>query len=449
MELDRFIAALLRRWYVVVLCVAVGVACTYGYFQWFATSQAEATVAVLEPAVVKATNNGQQAQISFASVAESYVVAERVVTKRALNIPPRSLQKAVTVKLSRSLIANIASPLYIVSVSDPDPDRAIMLADAVVDESILVFNELNQLTPEQVTAAFAPEEQRLRQELDQARRELAAYEKQNQAQQLPDKIAAQRGLVSSLQQTVVFSGAQGTVAAASSEALLKNYREAVVELERLRALLPEYQRLSFDVTLQAGLYQGLAGRSIDPALTTPASALTNQAKKLDDARKALNAFEVENSARDLPSQVAAQLALANELRLQYLTSYVSAETLANARATESAELERLVALLPRYQELSQRVLTTSARIEQLEQRKLDTVINSSVTTSAQIKVLDRAMIGTNTLWTIVLYVLGIALGAFVGVVAVYLWGYYDRTPRAEDEVEALVGFPVLARVPRA
>src|SRR5947209_3159118 len=98
MELDRFLHLLVRYWFVPVLPILVSVFGTWGYIQaseggglgsvpWTGASTASATVAVLEPAVTR-SSSGQQAQVNFASIAESQTVGERVAQRLGLYQKP-------------------------------------------------------------------------------------------------------------------------------------------------------------------------------------------------------------------------------------------------------------------------------------------------------------------------------------------------------------------------
>lgn len=561
MELDRFIRALVHRWWIIALFVAAGIIGTSMYFARFGTATAAATVAVLEPAVTKGMT-GQQAQLSFASVAESYTVAERVINRLGLKESVEAVKGSVSVKLSRSLITNVASPLYVVQVSDPDPKRAVLLADAIVQEARLVFAELNTLDPSQIDVAFRVEEQRLRGELEQARTALTTFEEKQGTRMLRTQIEAQRGLVSTLRQNARISEADMASSAAAKAELEKTFADAQAALTWLRELQPEYDRLSFEVAVAGGIYSQLASRGADvpPAqndsrllqaragnartqLDQRRSALTafqrangigdlaseiaaqvglvsdlrransesggarqgelaseearlnrlrtlqpeydrlsfdvnvaaavytqmigqaNEAPtpsnlgavqeqagiaraRLNEARSNLETFQKEKGIGDLGQQLATQTALVNDLRRQLAVSRASVVGFNEAIASENAELQRLLMLLPTYEDLSARVDQANAGLNQLQLRKLDALLGGVFAPAAQVKLLDAPRIQPNTLWTLVLYALGIALGAFGGLIAIYLWAYYNRSPQTEAEAAEIVELPVLARVPR-
>jgi capsular polysaccharide biosynthesis protein len=86
---------------------------------------------------------------------------------------------------------------------------------------------------------------------------------------------------------------------------------------------------------------------------------------------------------------------------------------------------------------------------QLQASRLSLLLGGNLLPSAEIKVLDAPRVEAGILWTIVLYTLSVVLGLIVGLVVVYMMVYLDRTPRSAEDVEALIGAPVLVRLPRA
>lgn len=561
MELDRFLRELLRRWWVVSLFVMAGIAGTVLYFFFFGTATAAASVAVLEPAVTKGLT-GQQAQLGFASVAESYTVADRVIQRLGLDIPTESLKNRVSVKLSRSLITNVASPLYIVQVADPDPKQAIVLAAAVVQEARVVFAELNTLDPTQVDLAFRGEEQRLRGELEQARAALKAFEDREGARSLRAQIDSQRNLVTTLRQSARLSGADLIASTAARAEIEKSLTTAQSELDRLSALQPQYDRLAFEVAVASSIYAQLAGRGSEVPVaqndqrvlqgrvgnartqleqrrgaltafqrannigdlgleivtqtgvvnelrrttangdTTRQAALNNEQARLDRlrrlqpefdrltfdvnvaasvyaqtvaqaneppipsnnaaiqeqsslarsrleaARAALESFQQEHGVSDFTQLLTTQTTLVNDLKRQLIVARTPTNGFESAVAAETAELQRQLALQPTYDELTSRVDQVSAGLNQLQLRKLDALLNGAFAPTAQVKLLDAPRIQPNILWTLVIFALGILLGAFAGIIVIYLWAYYVRSPQTETEAGEIVDLPVLVRVPR-
>jgi hypothetical protein len=165
---------------VIVLLALVGILGTYLYFHWNGKTSVSTTVAVWEPAVVRGATS-QQAQLSFAPVVQSHVVAERVVKRLGLNMSADAVQGEISIKLGKSLVPTLVTPLYVVTVDDRDPDRAMRIADAVVVEARQVFAELNTLDEAQIDDAFRSDETRLRQELDRAQQALRDFEEHNDA----------------------------------------------------------------------------------------------------------------------------------------------------------------------------------------------------------------------------------------------------------------------------
>ncbi len=657
MELDRYLQAVAQRWYVVGALAAVGLLGAWGYFQWSgggswgdfrwgAAPTARTSVAVLEPAVTKA-GSGPQALVNFASIVESHALADRVVQKLGLDIPAGQVMREVSVKLSRTLVPSLTTPLYTISVDDPDGDRAVRIANAVVDEARAVFVDLNTLQPGEVDAALRAEESALRSQLAQATAALTAFEEKNGAQRLPQRIDAQFTTVNALRQTVRMGKVDEATAAANQAALEKREAEARAELDRLRSLQPvydrltfeanlqstaalrlvgadssqsgqtdpaalqaqladartklqqardalegfeqqnhisdlpseisaqrnavaelrrlsqasavapvetptaeqvtmarlgvdqaknasyaanaerdglcappnpkyvcdaanaralsqvtgiqqaqtqlkaiedaganvartrekalaglqeqlkqgeaeldrlrglqpEYDRLAFEVTTAGGIYSQLQARANDLVGrgqgASPEAQLAAARARWEQARQQLDTFQRETGVADLPSQIASQAALVNDIHRQVVLAKTPSVGLDAALQPEEAELQRLLGLVPEYERLNAEVTQLSGQLNVLEGRKLDFIVNAAAAPAAQIKVLDPAQLQSNALWTVVTYVVGLVVGVFAGLVVVYLMAYFDRTPRSADDVENLVNLPVLARLPRS
>ncbi|MGH7862308.1 MAG: hypothetical protein ACREOS_08725, partial [Candidatus Dormibacteraceae bacterium] len=296
-----------------MLLALVGTLGTYLYFRWNGKTTVSATVAVWEPAVVSGPAT-QQAQLSFAPVAQSYTVAERVVKQLGLPVSAESVQGEVSVKLGKSLVPTLVTPLYIVSVDDRDPKRASQILGAVLDQSRQVFAEMNRIDPSQVDAAFAPNAARLQAQLDRARSDLLQYEQKNDAYDLPARIDSQVALVNGLRQDgrSIASGKQGDALIQEKQ----NLADAQKRLDQLRALQPENDRLTFNVRLASDAVEQLGALRNNPASPTEAQAQALVARNrasLNDALNALAAFQKAHAVGDLPSEIGTQTTLVNNL----------------------------------------------------------------------------------------------------------------------------------------
>ncbi|HEX2035732.1 MAG TPA: hypothetical protein VHS99_16265 [Chloroflexota bacterium] len=466
MELDRYLRGLAQRWYLVVFLIGVGLLGSWGYmqwsggaswgnFRWDGASNAVATVAVLEPTVTRALN-GQQAQVNFASIVESLALSERVVNRLRADMTADALKGKITVKLGRTLVPNVSMPIYSVKVENPDPQRALDLCNTVIEEARLMFLEMNQLDRSQVDGSLQAEETRLRQEADAARAALRTFQEENRVWKLNSQLDAQIALVNSLRQSSILEGVSRTASSAARNDLQRALSEAQAELERVRGLQPEYERLAFEVSLASAAVTQLSSRESDVALLNdPQAQQTVQTEaeaariRLAQARANLSAFQRSNAIGDLPSELATRTATVSELRRQQLTAAAASGGLKEVLAPEEAELQRLLPLVPLNDELTSRLSLAEAQLTQLVARKFDLVLASTLPPAVQLKVLDAPRIQSNLLWTVILYALGAVLGAFVGLLIVYLVTYYDRCPQTVAEVQELTGSVVLVRLPRA
>lgn len=435
--------------------MAIGGLSAYGYLEVESSSSAVAAVAVVEPAVTRASTS-QQAQVTFSSVAESYRVAERVIRKLGLEMEPRDLKNSVSVKLARSLVPNLSAPLYLVEVTHRDAQVAVTLANAVVDEAKQVFTDLNAVDPTQVDATFSAEDARLRAELEDARKALRELEDANEAWMLPSLLNSHLAVLTGLQQGDYALNSNKSASAALRTEIQRSLATAQAEQARLRSLQPEYERLALEVSLAVSGVSQDSSRLRDVALSGDSglqSAVQHQLNtvksQLDQAREALTTFQRNNRIGDLPTDLAVQSSTVTDLRRQLIMLNAGDGDPQEAQAIEREEVRRLAALMPQYDALYARITAAQGQLALLMNRKLDLVINGVVNPSTQVKVLDTAQVEPQVFWQFIIQALGIVLGLFAGLVVVYLLAYFDRTPRTSEDVEELLGFPVLARLPKA
>jgi hypothetical protein len=460
MELDRYLRALVQRWYVVALLLGVGIIGTWVYFRFTGGTTATAIVAVMEPTAAKGTTGGEQAQVNFASIAQSRAVADRVIQKLRLGIDSQQLTSNISVKLAPTLVPSATMPLYSVQVKDRDPGQALRLADTVVAEARALFLELNTLDPNQIDASLQQREDQVRQQAEQARSDLLNFQQQNHAFALETQIQAQTGLVTGLRQAVT-QNSFGQLDAAVSHADVSEASSTVdAELSRLESLRPQYDRLTFEVNLAAGEVSQLSSRASDlsvadatavaPAVKAVQAQLDGARARLTTARANLAAFQRDNGVGDLNSDISNRVALLGDLRRQELLTASLPPNTEALVAPERQELDRLMALEPEYQRLAARVGAADGFLATLEARKFDLIVSSALPPDAQVKVLDSAYIQPDTLFTIILYTLGAVLGLSFGLGAVYLIGYFDRTPYDLTDVQALYPTQLLiVRLPPA
>lgn len=575
MELDRLLLALMRRSYLVIAFAGVGLLGAWVYSQLIGPVTASTTVAVLEPAAARTVSPGQaaatagQAELTFNSVIQSRILAERVIDKLGLNITPDALQGKISIKIATSQVPNLTSPLYTIRVTDRDSARAVELADAVVAEGKQVFAELNTPDRTQADAALDQDERQLREQvnteraklqtqLTQAETELvrlrnllpeysrlsfdvtlqgsnvsqlagrenelietslggtpadiakasadvadaqakldadrAALEKSkagpdpNIVAQSKAAVAEQVAKLDSLQNGArpeqkdvlqkqvdaarnalyaaqtkrdgdcnkanpdyVCSAANAVVAQAqtSLETAIKQYRlstapptatelqQAQAAVDQAQARLDAAQERETPLELQKGqsrvdasnkAIQAAQARrdALSPAKQAQALASVRGAKaiaatNLQSARDALAAFQQSNGVGELPTEITAQETLVSDLRRQLQGS---ASTAGALRGAED-------------------------HLNQLQTRRVESLIDLSGASSVQLKVLDRGSVKPSLFTELMVYGLGALLGVFLAIALVYLLEYFDRSPRSALEAGQLVGAPVLVRIPHA
>lgn len=192
MDMNMYVAALRRYWPLPVLLVAISLGAAYGYLAWTPSSQAEATVAVLDP--LSARPGGySSAQITIDAIVKSHELAIRVapqVHERASDVHSR-----LSVALVPSLSPLDPSPLYAIRGKDKTQAKAITLTSVAADEARKMYVELNHPDSEQVRAAMSPENSAAAAELAKARGDLDKWERDNNILDFPILLAGQNQLV--------------------------------------------------------------------------------------------------------------------------------------------------------------------------------------------------------------------------------------------------------------
>jgi capsule polysaccharide export protein KpsE/RkpR len=448
MELDVYLRAIARRWYVIPIFLVIGILSAWGYFQWRSTETAAAKVAVLEPGVTMAFGRGAQAQIDFASVVESRTLADRVADRTGFGLSGQELQGRISARLEPAVIPSIASPLYSVRVQDDDGELAKAIADVVVAEASILFAELNRLESEAVNTAFAGEIAASETSVQTAQQELDNFHSTNKAYALPTLIDNQVTLVNALRQIDIL--------ATSSQGGQLTAAQGLAELERLAALSPEYDSLDFERSLaQASVTQlesrladlQLGGDDVSAQRANAEEALDSARLRLERAQAELATFQRDNGFSPLPTSIGLEPALISALR----DSLDIGRTVdvSGSLAVERAELDRLLALRPEYDRLSLDLSQARLVVIDLRGRMQDIIVSSRLPADAQVKLLDPAELQSNALWSMMIYGLSVLIALFFSLSLIYASAYFDRQPESAEEIEILLGVPVLARIPPA
>jgi len=118
---------------------------------------------------------------------------------------------------------------------------------------------------------------------------------------------------------------------------------------------------------------------------------------------------------------------------------------------QRAELEAIL-VSPEFTEinnLQNKIETNQKMLEQLLNKKEEVVV-SLVATIQNVKVLDSALPPTSPLATpgLKIMLIGLMLGIILSVCTVFAFELFDKTFEDSNEVESLLGVPVLATIPR-
>ena len=79
----------------------------------------------------------------------------------------------------------------------------------------------------------------------------------------------------------------------------------------------------------------------------------------------------------------------------------------------------------------------------------DIIVSSRLPADAQVKLLDPAALQSNALWSMMIYGLSVLIALFFSLSLIYASAYFDRQPESAEEIEILLGVPVLAMIPPA
>lgn len=457
MELDVFIRNVVRRWYIVVALVAVAAFGTWLYHRITSEEKATALVTVLRP-YVPAPGEYTPAQLTFEALDESSELASRVAARLGDGTTPDQVKGKTSIDIKISTKPTL-TPLYEVSFKDSDSQRAMLVANIVVEEAKALYLEINRPEARDVRAAFQPEITRLEGIVSTARQDLTNYEVENNAYNLTAKRDQTRGYVNQLRLLRL----QLDTGRVSSSGLQDGpvLEAARRELDRLTGLEGRYSTLKTEVDLaQADVYRlesrvmdlqtaAPAGSAVTPYLQEAQSQLTVARQRFTLAQEALTSFRQENGVSDVTGSRQAQLALVNQLTLGEASARSGISSIGGALANEEAELRRLEGLEPTYDELALKLHRAEAQLSVLQQRVLDVIGGQTLPIEAQVLVLDDASLDSGLLWLIVTYGLAVIAALFTALTVIYLLTVFDRVPLSVREIETVLGIPVLAHVPHA
>lgn len=268
MEMQEFLHAWRRFWYVFAAFVVVGIGGALIYDNITYLDEAKTSVAVLSPLASSKTTGSAEAQVSFDAIINSDALASRVAAR--MGEPEQTVVNNLSVSIysgTGSSATNALSPLYIVHGYDHGRSRAALLVSTAVQEATQIYIRLNGTDGSDIKTGLATQQAQVQQGVAAAQGALGQFEKANNAYDLPNRIAAQRSQVGQL--TVMLDQSQASVAGdqaaggsrtssaypydqAKSSSLATQLSADQKELDRLTGLLPEWNRLDTNVSAAEG-----------------------------------------------------------------------------------------------------------------------------------------------------------------------------------------------------
>ena len=333
-------------------------------------------------------------------------------------------------------------------VTNRDPAMAQRLAEAVGREYIRNSIERRASSTQDTLRYLLEEEERLKNNLKKSEAAVAEYKATT-----PDALQLGGGAAATGSQTGAGAGGSGG-------------RGGLVE-DKLQDLNSKVMAAKSDrLRLESELKQiDLAGQDVDALLSVPsianAPAVTDRRRELAQVQSAVAALSQRYKEKH-PKMVAAKAALAETqaaLRRTVLDQpSVLRNAIGQAQATETnfqsatQDQEKAALALNKaaigYQELARQAETDRALYESVLRQIKSTDLTKGVKTNA-VSIVERSPtptgpISPNPKRSVMLGLLG---GLAAGLGAIFGMNAIDRTLKTVDQVETILGLPVLAAVP--
>jgi len=261
-DIRDYLQTLRRFWPVAAACVLVALLSAFIYNSTTYLDEAKASVAVVSPLISGKANGSSEAQISFDAIVKSATLANAVAVR--MGEDPKTVGSNLSVSIDTgsgsSSATTLTSPLYIVHGKDKGLARAEQLVTVAVDEATKLYFKVNATDGADLKAAIQVQRQALLDQINTAQTALNQFATANNAVDLPNRLIAQRSRVEQLAQEVYAasaaangdrSGGGGSYGYDYNRyySLSAQLNVQQTELNRLETLLPQYQALSFNVTV--------------------------------------------------------------------------------------------------------------------------------------------------------------------------------------------------------
>ena len=447
MELDGYLRAIFRMWYVPLALLALAISGSWLYLNATNEAEATATVAVLEPRT-PVPGEFIPPRLGFDVIDESEELANRVASRLDDGTTGDELNGSISIELKPAL--NV-SPVYLVSASAETEARAIELANIAVEEAQILYGEFNTPSLKDVRAAFQPELDSAEADEAEARAALGRFVTENDAYSLPLRTDQQILLISQLRSSIYT--ASGPDASGTESAALASAR---TELQRLTSLGSEFDSLSFEADLASDAVIRLEAQVSQLAVFDAEDALSAAEAELGDARArqieaqaAFDGFKDEHGVSDLAGAIQSQLLRVNDLAIADASSLEGVDARQSALTIEEAELQRLMSLEPEYTKLDSALTQAEDLRFTIDQQILSVVVAQTLPNESQVKLLESAVVVSGLWWTMITYTLAVMLAIFLSLTLIYLLAFFERTFPTSEELERQLGAPVLVRVPEA
>jgi succinoglycan biosynthesis transport protein ExoP len=383
---------------------------------------------------------------------QSRGLAERVVLK--LNLaedplfnPPRGRKSAEEVtaaddqralaSLATQLLANLEvkpireTRLVEVSYVAPTPELAALVANGVAEAYIEWGLEKRSSTVGRASGFLAAQIEALKREIKDKELQLQAYSKRTD---------------------IVALDPNSNVTLQRLEGLNRDYIQAVSERiqkeARYKELLSSPDEAVADV-VSGGLVGQLRAEQLK--LEREYATKLNTFKPEWPAMQELQA-RIEKGRQHLASVIAETVANAREqAKAEYQAALRREQALSAELARQKAVAQQLNSVAIEYNNLKVEVSTRRALLDELLKKQAETEVSSRMESSREsnVTVVDAAIPpGTHFRPSLVRNLgIGSAVGLVLGLAVVFLAEYLDRRVKTTEDVERLLGLPLLATVP--